>query len=286
VVQRGRQGQLGRPLARFLAEHDACNAEFDVRREAGVGTLHVICEGCGATIRYPAESGVALSAGEVRSALAASAGELRAAPPRPLASATSALAAIIGTGIVLILAVALLSSSSGNSGEGGAGSPARTASVASTSKGSASNRARSAGRSPAGPRMVRREVADRFSVAIPVSWSPEVEQGALAIVSPRGDAEVECYFEDGVRPRRALVRRTTAFLRGRHPGARTSKPRAERLGSRPAQRVVARYRGGSETAVIFVAENYTYLMVARIDRGAPASARRAAEAILASLRPV
>lgn len=286
VAHWGRQRHTGRPLTSFLTEHEACRAEFDVRREAGLGALQVICEGCGARIEYPAESGVGLSAGQVHSALAASARQAPSAPAPPSPSPVPGLLAIVGTGAALVAAVILLSSGLGGSDDGsGRASSAGVRGTPTSSPTSASPR-RQPARSGDRPRMDRHQVADRFSIALPSAWHPDVDDGALAATSRRGDAEVECYFEDGVRPRRELVRRTSAFLHQRHPDARISKARSERLGARPAERIVASYPRGSEAATVFVASGYTYLVLERIDRGATAGTRRAADAIVASVRPI
>ena len=286
VAHWGRQRHTGRPLSSFLAEHDACRAEFDVRREAGLGALQVICEGCGARIEYPAESGVGLSAGEVHSALAASARQAASAPERPSPSPVPGLLAIVGTGAALVVAAILLSSGLGGSDDGSGRASSAAVRGTPTSSPTSGLRGRQAERGGNRPRLDRHEVADRFSIALPTAWRSDVEVGALAATSRPGDAEIACYFEDGVRPRRELVRRTTAFLHQRHPGARISKPRSERLGGRPAERIVARYPRGSEAATMFVASGYTYLVLARIDRGASASTRRAADAIVDSVRPI
>ena len=286
VAHWGRQRHTGRPLTSFLTEHEACRAEFDVRREAGLGALQVVCEGCGARIEYPAESGVGLSAGQVHSALAASARQARGAPAPPSPSPFPGLVAIVGTGAALVTAVVLLSSGLGGSDDGSGRATSAAVRGTPTSSPTSTLRRRQPARSDSRLHMDRHEIADRFSIALPAAWRPDVEEGALTATSRQRDAEVECYFEDGVRPRRELVRRTSAFLHQRHPGARISKPRSERLGARPAERIVASYPRGSEAATTFVAGGYTYLVLERIDRGASKATRRAAAAIVASVRPI
>lgn len=50
------KGGGARGIARFLAEHQECDAGFDVRREdePGSGKLRITCLGCGATVAYRA----------------------------------------------------------------------------------------------------------------------------------------------------------------------------------------------------------------------------------------
>jgi hypothetical protein len=45
-----------RGIARFLSDHQDCNAGFDVRREdsAGTGRLSITCKGCHQAITYKA----------------------------------------------------------------------------------------------------------------------------------------------------------------------------------------------------------------------------------------
>jgi hypothetical protein len=54
-----------RGIARFLADHQHCDAGFDVRRvdEPGSGKLRITCEGCGQTVSYRAADAVDLAAG-------------------------------------------------------------------------------------------------------------------------------------------------------------------------------------------------------------------------------
>ena len=60
------RGSGTRGIARFLAEHQHCDAGFDVRREdePGSGRLRITCLGCGQTIAYrAAEAGELAAAG-------------------------------------------------------------------------------------------------------------------------------------------------------------------------------------------------------------------------------
>ena len=45
-----------RGIAQFLAEHQHCDAGFDVRRDEapGSGKLTITCQGCGQTVSYNA----------------------------------------------------------------------------------------------------------------------------------------------------------------------------------------------------------------------------------------
>lgn len=59
------KGSGARGIARFLSEHQSCDAGFDVRRgdPSTGGRLRITCEGCGASIDYrAAEAGQAASA--------------------------------------------------------------------------------------------------------------------------------------------------------------------------------------------------------------------------------
>ena len=65
-----------RGIARFLADHQHCEAGFDVRREdePGSGKLKITCEGCGETVSYRAADAVNLAAGRVGEGIAANGG--------------------------------------------------------------------------------------------------------------------------------------------------------------------------------------------------------------------
>ncbi len=54
-----------RGIARFLSDHQNCNAGFDVRREDGAGTgrLSITCKGCRQAITYKAAEAGELAAG-------------------------------------------------------------------------------------------------------------------------------------------------------------------------------------------------------------------------------
>lgn len=64
ALERFRSGGA-RGIARFLSDHQHCDAGFDVRREAGAGTgrLSITCKGCGEGITYKAAEAGELAAG-------------------------------------------------------------------------------------------------------------------------------------------------------------------------------------------------------------------------------
>jgi hypothetical protein len=85
ALERFRSGGA-RGIARFLSDHQHCDAGFDVRREAGAGTgrLSITCKGCGHAITYKAAEAGELAAGpQLTNGDATRLPELPIAPPPP-----------------------------------------------------------------------------------------------------------------------------------------------------------------------------------------------------------
>ncbi len=82
-------------IARFLAEHQRCNAGFDVRRDdqLGSGKLSITCEGCGGSVEYrAAEAGELAAGGPQTGPVPANGAPVApvAAPPPPVESSAPA----------------------------------------------------------------------------------------------------------------------------------------------------------------------------------------------------
>jgi hypothetical protein len=84
ALERFRSGGA-RGIARFLSDHQHCDAGFEVRREAGAGTgrLSITCKGCGQGITYKAAEAGELAAGPELT----NGGSLAAAPIPPALAA-------------------------------------------------------------------------------------------------------------------------------------------------------------------------------------------------------
>jgi hypothetical protein len=289
-------------ISRFLAEHQNCDAGFDVRRQEDPrrGRFTITCLGCGGSLSHmaahfgdliafdaeldssiPVENGAGhrhpgASEPARSSAAAKTEGAQKPARTRPrgLLIAGGALAA---TGLI---AAALLAS--GGDDGGPATAPPAEGPVA-----------QPPAEAPASPRpaqqpvdLERQSFVDRFSIGTPGGWDSEFADGGIELAPPSGEAAVEVYFEQGETSTRDLARSARDYLSVRHEDASLSAPRVVDLGGTSGLTVRADYRGGAEEAIVVAFSGYAYLVLKRIDGGAAPRITRQADAVAASFRPL
>jgi hypothetical protein len=305
-----------RGLSTFLADHEEHGEGFDIQRREGTGgsVVRVICGGCGEATEYAAASDMELPAEQPASRRVSErllnrdrregskpAGAARTpAPPvagngpaarrslEPIAETGSrflsfppwlatSLVALLITGGLLLVVLGVTSS------DGGSESPVATIgsqfSVAPPVTVPLSPPA-------AGIRLDRRRFAERVAIGIPSGWRSGVADGAVTVLAGNGRADVQVYFEEGATPQRELVRDSRAFLLERHSGARVVDTGRVNLGGRPATTIRVRYPTGTESAVILIANGFTYLILERLAKPVSPQIRETTEAVVTSFRPV
>jgi hypothetical protein len=320
TAERVRGGER-RDVAKFLAAHERCASDFDIRRasDPADSRLSLVCNGCGRRAAYGAgQPGVlkeleggggveGLAAAEVRVAKAP-----RKARPRKPSQAQverwlpspAALpwwvpnAYIVG---VILIGLAMITFGllrPGSDGRAVLGSTETTETTAQTPPPTITpppvNNAGAApaaapekpapAREQAGPRteLDRTTVLDRFRIGVPQGWSRGTSDGAVLFDSPGDEAEVRVFLEPGDAGPRDLARRAAVFLRGEHPGATVTRPQEFRLSGDPAVWIEARYKGGSERAALLSESGYEYLLLRRVKSSARRGQKAAADAALQS----
>ena len=134
------------------------------------------------------------------------------------------------------------------------------------------------------PKLDRVRVLDRFTIGVPRGWSRGVLGGAVVLDSSRG-AWIRVFLEGGRAHPRRLATQAARFLAATHPSARIDRPERRRLAGRLAFALTATWRRGRERAVVVSASGYSYLLLARVERGASPKLETEAEAALESFRP-
>jgi hypothetical protein len=307
-------------VARFLTEHESCASDFQIRRfepERGGsgGALSVVCNGCGERAGYelgePGElkavdsEGGETPPGEGR----VSRDQLERWLPAPAALPwwvpNAYIVAVILVGLAMI-AFGVVREREGQhlfGGQGSSGQPEQEQAdsdapdraepepappaTAQTGAGAAGeDRKDSDGDRPD---RIRAEldpvtVLNRFRIGVPGGWSGGMSGGAVVFRPASDEAEVRVFLESGAQPNRRLSREAKEFLEDAHPGAKSSDPERLRLGGDKAIRQDVYYAGGAEWATVLSASGYSYLILCRVDRGAPGQLRRQAEAALASFQ--
>jgi hypothetical protein len=313
------RGGGARGIAKFLAEHQYCDAGFDVRRESGPGSgrLKITCKGCGKAIEYRAAEAGELAAGGLEHLglgaedAAPAKPEARAKPTRGRRPPTSAEepspegrdrgmpgwipAALTGTLIVGGLALIMFGMlrSDDDDAPVSASSPTtaqtQTATVPPTPAATPPPQATATAPSPAGQpavRLRRQTFPGSFTIGVAPGWETgtDLGEGTIEIAAPGGAAEIDVYFESGERPAIVLAHSAADFLRGRHDGEQPGAALPYQLGDVAARRIEATHPQGTEVAVVLSEDGYSYLIISSLDRGAPERIERQAEAELASFR--
>lgn len=318
------KGSGAEGIARFLADHQHCDAGFDVRRgdKATAGRLRITCDGCGESIDYkageasdPASTGVALpepSNGipvtttpdaptlEPTNGSQADADAVGAPdPPSPDAGGPTGrrprrwiplalIAALIAGGIGMI-AIGLLRSDDGQGGDGAqpvASQPDVPATPPAAGGGEPAATGPGADTAPPADTVAlnRRTFAARFSIGVPEGWSASGSADGATIEAPGSTAEVSVFFGRSDLAPLAFARRSEPFLAARHRGAEVGAPRATSFQGSRAARVRVTYRGGAELATFASIGGVVYALLRRVDRGASRPIQAEAEAAFASFR--
>lgn len=135
-------------------------------------------------------------------------------------------------------------------------------------------------------RLERRSFGGAFTLGLPAGWGADGSPEEGFSFAPRsGDAEVTVFFEQGTRDAAELAELASDFLAQRHEGARVGAPRRVRFGGGEAEKVRAGYAGGTETAIVLTDAGFSFLVLERVDRGAPPRVRAQAHAVAGSFRP-
>jgi hypothetical protein len=305
-------------VADFLAEHQACDAGFDVTRDEGPGSgqLKIACKGCGKTVEYRAAeaaemaSGPPLDNGEappVRPAPSAtpppSPEPVSQAPgpvspqeppsgPRlrlPSRLANLLIAVVIVGGLGLIVAGLLRSDDDSDSpGSAASGDPAQEARPAEpepTVPPEEPVAEAPPSESAAAPALRRRAFFDRFAIGVPRGWRASTPGGNLVLVAPGGAARVRVFSDSPATDPSRLAGPTADFLAEEHPGASVSKPERIRFGDGPAVQVRAVYEGGEEVAAVVSAGGFSFLVTYSQRDGVEDAVVAQGEASYASFRP-
>lgn len=286
-----------RDVAKFLAAHEECASDFDIRRGGGIGKgLRLTCNGCGTRAAYAAaEPGVLklidppgpietgrgrrLSREEVERWLPAP-----AALPWWIPNAYILGVIAIGLGVIAF-GVARSSEKDpvvvGERRQPTAAIPPPVVASPPRPNAPAASKAQPLAKAPALDEVT---VLGRFRIGVASGWLRGASGGAVVFRTVDGDAEVRVFLEPGDAGPRRLSRRATAFLRSEHRGATISKSRDVRVGGDPAVAVAARYKGGRQRALLLSESGYEYLLLSRVDRSASRTEKAAALSVLMSFR--
>jgi hypothetical protein len=304
-----------RDISKFLAQHEACASEFEIRRtsddDGEKGRLKLECGGCGELAAYDvSEPGVleqvAKPAAGREPPQRVSREQLErwlpAPPALPWWVPNAYIVAIIGVGLALV-AFGLFAPRDeddpvfiGNpdvtvppqapaeqppappGAVVGAGAVAPGDSDADRQDGAEWGRPRNA------PGLDSVTVLDRFSIGIPAGWLRGLEDGAVMFTTPEREATVRVYLESGESPPGRFSDRAADYLEDQHPKAEISEPERFRLGGEDAVHLVASWDGGTEHAALLSDSGHSYLLLSRIDEEASKTTRKGAIAALHSFR--
>lgn len=300
-----------RDIANFLAKHEACASDFEIRRISGRsgGRLSLVCSGCGEGAAYDAGEPGALKQIESSEAVPARGGrvsreQLERWLPAPAALPwwvpNAYIVAVIAVGLGLV-GFGLFARSEDREpmfvGENPpqettvppqpvpAPPPATGASAAGPDKsrggadGGAEKGEDDARRSP---ELDEVTVLNRFAIGVPSGWLRGLEGGAVVFTTPRREATLRVFLEPGDERPQRLSRDAAEFLEREHPSAKISPPQEFRLDGNPAVRLVASYKGGTERAALLSESGYSYLLLSRVAEGAPGPIRTEATAAMQS----
>lgn len=301
------RGTATRGVGRFLATHESCGAGFEITRN-GRGRLHLLCGGCGDHTQYGAADTEELRAHGVGLEQTVTARRFRpsregverwlpapAALPWWIPNAYIVAVILIGLGMI---AFGIFRSPDEDRAVLGDEDPQAQSPPASDQAAPASEGAVSAGAGPSveakaapprrtvpAPDLRRISVLGRFAIGVPSGWEGGTSGGAVVFAAPEDAAELRVFLEAGATRPQRLSDEAADFLAAEHPESKISRPAPLRLGPVRAMEVVATYPGGEERAALLSADGYSYLVLSRVDGGAPAAVRAASVAALRSFRP-
>lgn len=290
-------------IAQFLAEHEACDAGFNVERsdQAGSGRLRISCEGCGKSTGYRmAEAGDMAAGGRVlppgtagKPYAAVKAADFEQARRIAVRSAENSSAArrigvplaVLGIcGALLVVGVAVLGSDDeepANDPE-----PPSAAVVPDPPPVDPPAKAPPAKLTVNGVELERRTFADVFSIGVPAGWEAVDEDDEKAeIEAPDSRAGVTVYFGPSDLSPIEFASTSELFLAQRHDGAVVGPLYPAKFKGRAVARVRISYDGGEEIATFFSRGGVSYLLLKRVEGNASRRQVREAEATLDSFTP-
>ncbi len=307
-----------RDISRFLARHEACASEFEIRRTSGKeekGRLRLECGGCGELAAYDVgEPGVLEQVGKPSSG-----GErsrrvsreqlerwLPAPPALPWWIPNAYIGAIIAVGLALV-AFGLIAPRDEDAPvfigdtdpeatvplqppeeESPAPSPGAVAGAGAVGSGDDGGGGESTewGRPRNAPGLDPVTVLSRFSIGVPSGWLRGLEDGAVVFTTPEREATVRVFLERGDTPPARLSDRAADYLEKEHPKAEISDPEVFRLSGERAVHLMASWDGGTEHAALVTESGYTYLLLSSYEEEASKTVRKGAIASLHSFRPL
>ena len=290
-------------IAQFLAEHEACDAGFNVERsdQAGSGRVRISCEGCGKSTGYRmAEAGDMAAAGSVippstagkpyAAVKAADFEQARRTAERP--SKPSARRRIgVPLAVLGICAAALVV------GAGVLGSdddepapdpdPAPSAAVEpDPAPVKPEPQAPPKKLTVNGVELERRTFADVFSIGVPAGWEAvDSDDEKAEIEAPGSSAAVTVYFGPSDLSPIEFAGTSELFLEQRHDGAVVGPLYPAKFKGRAVARARISYDGGEEIATFFSRGGVSYLLLKRVEGNASRRQVREAEATLDSFTP-
>jgi hypothetical protein len=309
------RGGERRDVARFLAAHEHCDADYEIRRPTDPtdGRLRLVCNGCGARAAYDVgDPGVLkLIEGGGEGGASAAKPARRRRPKRPTQAQmqrwlpspaalpwwvpNAYILAVIVIGLAMIGFGVLRPGADERAVLGGSGDEVASEPAPAPAPGPVApppvNQAGSQpepepsqpkARPERPPELRRITVLGRFRIGLPPGWRAGEAGGAAVFAAPGGDAEIRVYLEPGDRGPRQLARAAAGFLRDQNPGAKLSRPRALRLAGDPAVAIEARHRGGEDRAVLLSESGYEYLVWSRVEAEAPSRTEATAVAAVQS----
>ncbi len=306
---REQQGTDLRGLSRFLVEHAPCGQGFDVSHPAGLGSgvVSMTCRGCHANYEYATatiefERELELETVPMREGRP-TAGPIRPIQTQPHAPKKSrrrrldrnrlaAGLALLGTFAVAAIAIWMIlgggTSSEPSNVTALPTTPTRAPAKTPTQTRSAKAPAPPPKKEPRAPTIPKTVITtSTFSVAIPKTWSQGNAAGGLALTpSSTSSVAVEIFQEnDPSLSLEGMGAKTASFLRSRDPGAGVTATGGLRVDGNPAFKLRAVGPSGVQIALGVVAEPIRFLVIERVDKGAPSRLETQANQVLASFRP-
>jgi len=307
-----------RDVAKFLAAHEECASDFEIRRMSGggQGRLRLTCNGCGVGAAYDAAEPGVLKLIDVapdrpqRLRKDLTRAEVERWLPAPAALPwwvpNAYILAVIAVGLAMIAFGVLRPRDEDRAVLGGqeptatqpqqpavddpAPAPGPTAGDGSVKgavgSGSAA-KGKDGGSTPGGRAEAKVKlnmitVVGRFEIGVPPGWQRGLGGGAVIFRAPGQEAELRIFFEAHEDGTQYLAREAEEFLASEHPGAQIRGPSRIRIGGEKALGLVARWKGGKERAALLSESGYSYLLLSRVDDGAQRPSRRGVLAALYS----
>jgi hypothetical protein len=290
-------------IAQFLAEHEACDAGFNVERsdQAGSGRVRISCEGCGKSTGYRmAEAGDMAAAGSVippgtagkpyAAVKAADFEQARRTAERPAKGSSrrriGVPLAVLGIcGALLVVGAGVLGSDDDEPAP--EPNPAPSAAVEPEPDPiEPAPQAQPKKLTLNGVELERRTFADVFSIGVPAGWEAVDQDDEKAeIEAPDSSAGVTVYFGPSDLSPIEFANTSELFLAQRHDGAVVGPLYPAKFKGKAVARARISYDGGEEIATFFSRGGVSYVLLKRVEGNASRRQVREAEATLDSFTP-